>query len=82
MLRLARRSITTLLLLKLTNAFKLGSLLGQISDLTTLATCEIAHDAPLYDLFDEKLKDTGYSYQRHEVTTDDGYILNMVRLIK
>ena len=63
----------------LTWAFKLGSFLSQIND---FATCDIAHDAPLWDIFNEKLKETEYTYQRHEVTTEDGYILNMVRLIK
>ena len=36
----------------------------------------------MWDTFDDLLEDTAYGYQRHKVTTEDGYILTMVRLVK
>ena len=37
--------------------------------------CKQAHNAPLWHLFDQKLKGTGYGYEKHNATTKDGYIL-------
>ena len=42
----------------------------------------MAYNAPLYGVYKEKLAGTGYSYESHEATTEDGYILTLVRLIK
>ena len=30
-----------------------------------LMTCNTAHDAPLWDTFDDLLEDTAYGYERH-----------------
>ena len=46
------------------------------------ASCLIAHDAPLWDLFDEKLAYTGYSYEKHNTVSKDKYHLTLVRLVK
>jgi len=54
-------------------------LLGQE---TVGEVCDIAFDAPLWEIFDEKLKDTGYTYENYEVTSEDGYILSLVRLVQ
>ena len=64
--------------LNLTSAFSLTSLLAPIEN----SRCDIAHDAPLFELFDKKLNGTGYSYEKHQVTTKDKYILTLVRLVK
>lgn len=31
--------------------------------------CDISHNAPLFEAFDEKLKGTGYKYERHQAVT-------------
>lgn len=46
-----------------------------------LHQCNIAHNAPLWIAFDETLKDTSYTYESYETTTEDNYILTLVRLI-
>ena len=43
--------------------------------------CIVAYDAPLWNFFDETLKDTGYTYESYQTTTEDNYILTLVRLI-
>ena len=44
--------------------------------------CPIPYDTPLWTVFDEVLEGTGVSYESHEVITEDGYILTMVRLVR
>jgi hypothetical protein len=43
--------------------------------------CEINFDAPLWEFFDEKLLHTDYGYEKYNVTSEDGYILSLVRLV-
>ena len=45
--------------------------------------CDIPYNAPLFKLLDGKLlKGRGYNYAKYKVTTQDGYILQMIRVLK
>lgn len=61
----------------MTEAHILKSLFTTIEN----SKCDIAHDAPLFDIFDKKLNGTGYTYEKYEVITEDKYILTLVRLV-
>ena len=39
-------------------------------------------DDPIWEVLDHELEDTSYTYETHEATSEDGSILNLVRLIK